>query len=72
MCAKHYLCYTCKNYTRAYIYHLLKAGEILGLTLSSIHNEFFAINTVDKIRASILDDTFFDLKDEYIKHYPIN
>ncbi|MEI7838605.1 MAG: tRNA guanosine(34) transglycosylase Tgt [bacterium] len=65
-------CYTCKNYTCAYIYHLLKAGEILGLTLASIHNEYFAINLVDKIRASILDDTFFDLKDEYIKHYPIN
>ena len=65
-------CYTCTNYTSAYIYHLLKAGEILGLTLASIHNEYFVINLVDQIRASILNDTFFELKNEYLKHYPLN
>ncbi len=63
-------CYTCGNFTRAYIHHLLKAEEILGLTLASIHNEYFVVTLVDKIRQSILDETFFDLKQKYLTVYP--
>ena len=55
-------CYTCKNYTRAYINHLFRSEEILGATLASIHNEYFAVHLVDRIRASIKDGTFFELK----------
>ncbi|HMH31028.1 MAG TPA: tRNA guanosine(34) transglycosylase Tgt [Methylomirabilota bacterium] len=51
-------CYACKNYTRAYVSHLIKAKEILGFTLMSIHNEHFIIKLVDDIRASIEDDSF--------------
>lgn len=64
-------CYTCKNYSRAYIHHLFKADEILGLMLTSIHNEYFVVNLVDKIRESISDDSFFKLKEEYLEYYPI-
>jgi queuine tRNA-ribosyltransferase len=62
-------CYTCKNYTIAYISHLQRANEMLGAILASIHNEYFAINTVDKIRLSILNDTFYELKKQYLKIY---
>lgn len=63
-------CYACINYTRAYINHLLRAEEILGLTLASIHNEYFVVNLVDQIRQSITDGSFFDLKAEYFQIYP--
>jgi queuine tRNA-ribosyltransferase len=62
-------CYSCKNYSRAYIHHLLKANEILGLTLASIHNERFVIRTVDKIRESIMDCSYFDYKIRFLERY---
>jgi queuine tRNA-ribosyltransferase len=62
-------CYTCANFTVAYINHLFKADEILGATLASIHNEFFVISTVENIRKSILDDTYFEYKETFLKNY---
>lgn len=62
-------CYACQNYTRAYLNHLAKAGEILGLTLMSIHNEYFIIKLVDDIRASINDGSFQDLKKDWLARY---
>jgi queuine tRNA-ribosyltransferase len=62
-------CYTCQNFTRAYLHHLAKAGEILAFTLMSIHNEHFIIKLVDDIRHSIGDGSFFDLKDAWLKKY---
>ncbi|HMS49935.1 MAG TPA: tRNA guanosine(34) transglycosylase Tgt [Candidatus Saccharibacteria bacterium] len=62
-------CYTCKNYTRAYLHHLFRAEEILGLTLASLHNEFFAVNLVDKIRKSILDESFLRFKQEFLREF---
>jgi queuine tRNA-ribosyltransferase len=62
-------CYTCQNYSRAYLHHLRKAKEILGLTLMSIHNEHFIIKLVDDIRASIEDGSFFELKQSWLKNY---
>lgn len=62
-------CYTCANFTRAYLHHLLKADEVLGLTLASIHNEYFVVHVVDLIRESIQNNTFFDLKKQYLKYY---
>ncbi|MDK2898940.1 MAG: queuine tRNA-ribosyltransferase [Patescibacteria group bacterium] len=62
-------CYTCKNYTRAYIHHLFRANEILGLTLASIHNERFVVRTVDYIRESIKDNTFFEYKKDFLEKY---
>lgn len=62
-------CYTCQHYTRAYIHHLFKSKEILGLTLMSLHNEQFIIKLVDDIRASITDGSFFELKTTWLARY---
>ncbi|MEI7709148.1 MAG: tRNA guanosine(34) transglycosylase Tgt [bacterium] len=62
-------CYTCKNYTRAYVAHLFHGKEMLGGTLASIHNLYFIVNLVKKIRQSILDDKFFEFKEEFLKNY---
>ncbi|MCX6728872.1 MAG: tRNA guanosine(34) transglycosylase Tgt [Candidatus Saccharibacteria bacterium] len=62
-------CYSCKNYSRAYIHHLMKANEILGLTLASIHNERFVVRTVDSIRGSVVDRIFFDYKKMFLERY---
>lgn len=62
-------CYTCKNYTRAYIAHLFKAKEMFAATLASIHNLHFIVKLVDDIRQSILDDKFYDFKDEFLGGY---
>ena len=62
-------CYTCANYTRAYIHHLFKAKEMLSSTLCTIHNERFIISLVDRIRQSILDGRFDELQTEVLGRY---
>ena len=62
-------CYTCKNYTRAYLSHLFRAKEMLGATLASIHNEYFINHLVARMRESILNDTFFEFKKEFLGKY---
>ncbi|MFZ1258228.1 MAG: tRNA guanosine(34) transglycosylase Tgt [Candidatus Saccharimonas sp.] len=62
-------CYTCNGYTKAYLNHLFKSDEILGATLASIHNERFVVRTVDTIRESIKDGTFFTYKKQFLQRY---
>lgn len=62
-------CYTCQNYTAAYLHHLFQSGEILGKTLATIHNERFIVRLVDGIRDSIADGTFYDFKDKFLADY---
>ncbi|MBJ2120818.1 tRNA guanosine(34) transglycosylase Tgt [Arthrobacter sp. MSA 4-2] len=62
-------CYTCTNYTRAYIHHLFKAKEMVSATLISIHNERFVVRMVDDARAAIADGTFYELKAEILGRY---
>jgi len=59
-------CYTCTHYTRAYVAHLFRADEMFAGTLASIHNLYFIVRLVDRIRGSIEDGTFFDLKNEFL------
>ena len=62
-------CYACRNYTRAYIRHLLKAEEIFGLRLCSIHNLRFLTKLMEDIRAAIEADSLRDFTEEfYAKH----
>lgn len=61
------LCYVCCNFTRAYIHHLFRAQELLAYRLASYHNMFFINNLVKKIRESILEERFQDLKNEWLK-----
>lgn len=65
-------CYACRNYTRAYIRHLFKAGEILGQRLATIHNLYFLVNMMKDARKSILEENFFSFKDEFTKNYLSN
>ncbi len=62
-------CDTCKNYTRAYLSHLFRAKEMLGATLASIHNIYFINKLVSDMRQAILDDKFFEFKEEFLKNY---
>jgi queuine tRNA-ribosyltransferase len=64
-------CYVCRNYTRGYIRHLFKAGEILGARLATYHNLYFLINMMKNIRKSILDDNFNDFREDFIKNYSV-
>jgi queuine tRNA-ribosyltransferase len=63
------ICYTCKNYTRSYLSHLFRAKEMLGATLSSIHNVYFITNLVKQMRQAILEDKFFEFKKEFLTTY---
>ena len=62
-------CYTCANYSRAYINHLFRAKEILGPTLATIHNVHFIVNLVDRMRAAIESGTFAEYKHEFLARY---
>ena len=62
-------CYTCKNYTRAYIRHLIKANEILGVRLLSIHNLKFLTNLMERVKIEIEHDNLQNFKEEFFKQY---
>ncbi len=62
-------CYTCKNYTRAYLRHLINADEILGARLLSIHNIKFLTDLMEDIKTAIKQDRLLDFKDEFLKKY---
>ncbi len=62
-------CYTCLNYSRAYIHHLYKAKEMLSATLISIHNERFVVRMVDDARQAIESGDFFEFKAETLARY---
>ena len=62
-------CYACKNYSRAYLCHLHKSREMVGPMLCSIHNLYFIVNLVKKMRETIIDGTFFEFKKEFLGKY---
>ncbi|MBN2850657.1 MAG: tRNA-guanine transglycosylase, partial [Erysipelotrichaceae bacterium] len=65
-------CYTCKNYSRAYLRHLIRCDEGLGQRLLSIHNLRFLIKLTEDIRQAINEDRFLDFKNEYFKKHKLN
>ena len=63
-------CYACRNYTRAYVRHLIKANEILGVRLLSIHNIYFLTKLMERVRIEIENDNLENFKNEfYAKYY---
>lgn len=62
-------CYTCKNYSRAYIRHLVNVNEILGARLLSYHNLYFLLKLCENIRQAIMEDRFLEYKEEFYKKY---
>lgn len=62
-------CYTCRNYTKAYIHHLIKTKEILGVRLLSIHNLRFLTNLMERVRIEIENDNLLNFKNEFYSKY---
>jgi len=62
-------CYTCRNYTRAYLRHLVKTKEILGARLLSLHNIYFLTKLMEKVRIEIERDNLLNFKNEFYKKY---
>lgn len=65
-------CYTCRNYSRAYIRHLFRCNEGLGSRLMSIHNLRFLIHLMEDARKAIKEDRFGDFKDEFFRKHNLN
>ena len=65
-------CYTCKNYSRAYLRHLIRCNEGLGMRLLSIHNLRFLIKLTEEVRLAIQEDRFLDFKEAYFKKHKLN
>ena len=65
-------CYTCQNYSRAYIRHLFKADETFGLRLASYHNLHFLMNLMKDVRQAIREDRLLDFKEEFFEEYGYN
>ena len=64
-------CYACRHFTRAYVRHLLKADEITGGRLTSIHNLRFLIRMMEEIREAIAQDRFLDYRKEFYEKYDL-
>jgi len=62
-------CYTCSNFSRAYLRHLFNSEEILGLRLVSLHNVYFYLDLMRKIREAIRQDRFVEFKKEFLSNY---
>ena len=62
-------CYTCKNYTRAYIRHLVKTNEILGIRLISLHNLRFLTRLMEQVREAIEQDKLLEFREEFYDKY---
>ncbi|MCX7709183.1 MAG: tRNA guanosine(34) transglycosylase Tgt [Clostridia bacterium] len=62
-------CYACRNFTRAYIRHLLKADEVLGIRLTTWHNIRFLLNLMKKVRQAIMEDRLGDFRKEFFHAY---
>ena len=63
-------CYACTNFTRAYIHHLLRVGEVLGSALCTIHNLCWFNHFMSGMRKSILEGTFQAFREEVHRLYP--
>ncbi|HEY8349354.1 MAG TPA: tRNA guanosine(34) transglycosylase Tgt [Clostridia bacterium] len=62
-------CYACRNFTRAYIRHLLKAQEILGLRLTTLHNLKFLLDLMTRVRQAIMEDRLGDFREVFFSSY---
>ncbi len=65
-------CYTCRNFTRAYLHHLFAANEVLSAVLSAIHNVTFYLKMMEEIREAIKDNRFMEYKQKFLADYTVN
>ena len=64
-------CHACATFSRAYLRHLVKAEEILGLRLITLHNLHFYLSLMRKIRTAILDGSFAEFRREFVSGYRV-
>lgn len=69
---EHCDCYTCRNYSRAYIRHLIHTNEILGFRLTTYHNLYFLLKLMEQVRQAIREDRLLDFRDEFFEQYGFN
>jgi len=62
-------CYACRNFTRAYLRHLLNVNEILGLRMVSVHNSRMYLRTMVEMRAALAAGTFSEFRAEFVANY---
>ncbi|MBR7553400.1 tRNA guanosine(34) transglycosylase Tgt [Allobacillus sp. GCM10007491] len=65
-------CYTCRNYTKAYIRHLIKANETFGIRLTTYHNLYFLVKLMEQVREAIAEDRLGDFREEFFERYGFN
>ena len=65
-------CYTCRNYTKAYIRHLIKANETFGIRLTTYHNLYFLVKLMKQVRDAIAEDRLGDFREEFFEQYGFN
>lgn len=65
-------CYTCQNYSRAYIRHLVKSNETFGFRLTSYHNLYFLVNLMEQVKQAIREDRLLDFREEFFEQYGFN
>jgi len=65
-------CYTCRNYTRAYIRHLIKANETFGIRLTTYHNLYFLLQLMKQVRQAIAEDRLGDFRDQFFAQYGLS
>ena len=69
---EHCDCYACKNYTKAYIHHLIRCDETFGIRLTSIHNTRFLLKLMEDVRTAIKNDALLDFKESFFEKYGLN
>ncbi|MFC1866049.1 tRNA guanosine(34) transglycosylase Tgt [Chloroflexota bacterium] len=62
-------CYTCQNFSAAYLHHLFHCGELLALRLATLHNLTFMHNLIQDIRTTILNDSYASFREDFHKNY---
>ncbi|MFG6114205.1 tRNA guanosine(34) transglycosylase Tgt [Halobacillus sp. MO56] len=65
-------CYTCRNYSRAYIRHLVKNNETFGFRLTTYHNLYFLLKLMEHVRQAIREDRLGDFREEFFEQYGFN
>ncbi|MBZ6526234.1 tRNA guanosine(34) transglycosylase Tgt [Aerococcaceae bacterium DSM 111021] len=65
-------CYTCRNYTRAYVRHLIKTDELFGMRLASIHNVYFLLELMRNVREAIKNDQLLEFREDFFERYGYN
>ncbi|CAM4004044.1 tRNA guanosine(34) transglycosylase Tgt [Catellicoccus marimammalium] len=69
---EHCNCHVCRNYSRAYIRHLIKCNESFGMRLTSYHNLYFLLDVMRDIRQAIMDDNLLEFREAFFEQYGFN